>query len=91
MENGSKGKTVLLGVRYNVDLEEMKKQPDLELLEKFCKDGTQSNMCIEYETKNECERRRACLRTWLCKSDYVGKCYMNVRGNKLYIIKEERK
>ena len=90
MEKGTKSKTVIVGVNYNVDLAEMKKQPDLELLEKFCRDNTQENMCIEYETKYECERRRACLRTWLCKSDYVDKCIMNVRGHKLYIIKERR-
>ena len=81
-------KTVILNVQYNVDVSEIRKQPDLTLLEKFCKDGTKDNMVIEYEDKYECQKRRACLRTWLNKSDYCNKYYMNVRENKLYVIKE---
>lgn len=80
--------TVIESVEYDVELGKMKKQPDLELLEKFCKSNEHSNMVITYEDKVECTRRRMCLRAWLSKAGYDNKIYMSVRGSKLYIIRE---
>ena len=86
MENGTK-ETIIKGVAYDVDVANIRKQPDLALLEKFCK-SEHDNMCIEYENHNECEKRRACLRSWLIKSEYGEKFYTSIRGNKLYILRE---
>ena len=76
-------------VEYDVDSSKLRSQPDLGELIKFCADGTHNSMCIEYEDKKTCERRRACLRTWLCNSAYKGMYFSSVRGNKLYIFKEK--
>ena len=80
--------TIVKSVAYDVDVTNIRKQPDLALLEKFCKDGEHDNMCIECENHNECEKRRACLRSWLIKSEYGEKFYTSIRGNKLYILRE---
>lgn len=80
---------IIENVEYDVDTTNIIKQPDLRLLEKFCKDDTHDNMCITYETHNECEKRRMCLRAWLSKSDYNQKYYMSIRGSKLYVMKEQ--
>lgn len=82
------GLTVIESVEYDVELGSMKKQPDLELLERFCKSDNHQNMVITYEDKTECARRRMSLKAWLNKSEYDTKVYMSVRGSKLYIIRE---
>lgn len=81
--------TTIKSVDYDVELGKMKKQPDLELLEKFCKQKEHHNMVITYEDKDECVRRRACLRAWLGNTDYETEIAMSVRDNKLYVIREE--
>lgn len=80
--------TTIKSVDYDVELGKMKKQPDLELLEQFCKARRHNNMVITYENKDECVRRRACLRAWLGNTDYETEIVMSVRDNKLYVIKE---
>lgn len=80
--------TTIKSVDYDVELGKMKKQPDLELLEQFCKGRKHNNMVITYENKDECVRRRACLRAWLGNTDYETEIVMSVRDNKLYVIKE---
>lgn len=80
--------TTIKSVDYDVELGKMKKQPDLELLEQFCKGREHHNMVITYENKDECVRRRACLRAWLGNTDYETEIVMSVRDNKLYVIKE---
>lgn len=81
--------TTIKSVDYDVELGKMKKQPDLELLEQFCKGRKHHNMVIAYENKDECVRRRACLRAWLGNTDYETEIVMSVRDNKLYVIKEK--
>lgn len=81
--------TTVKSIEYDVELAETKKQPDLEYLIRFINEDKHSNMVIEYEDKNEAQRRRMSLRAWLAKSDYANKYYMTVRKNKLYIIKEK--
>ena len=85
---GKQELTKVISVEYDVDTTNIIKQPDLQLLEKFVKDGTHDNMCITYENHGECSKRRMCLRTWLNKSDYKDIYYTSIRENKLYILKE---
>lgn len=80
---------IIENVEYDVDTTQILKQPDIRLLEKFLDDGTHENMCITYETHNECEKRRMCIRAYLAKSEHKGKYYTSVRGCKLYILKEQ--
>lgn len=81
---------IIEDVEYDIDTTQMLKQPDVRLLEKFLEDGTHDNMCITYETHNECEKRRMSLRAWLARSEWSGKYYTSVRGCKLYILKEQQ-
>ena len=75
-------------VEYDVSFGELKVQPDLELIVKFCEDGNHKNVCIEYESNEEAQRRRMTLRKWVMQSKYANDYYLRVRGNKVYVIRE---
>lgn len=79
----------LVSVQYDVDIETSNRQPDMELLIKFARDGKSDNMCIEYGSIEECYRRRRILQNWISNSDYSMCLYLKRRKNKLYVIREK--
>ena len=79
---------VIKSVEYDVSFGKLKKQPDLELAVQFCEENKHKNLCIEYETNEDAQRRRMTLRKWVLSSEYANKYYLRVRGNKIYVIRE---
>lgn len=74
-------------IQYDVDLSFLHSQPDLCAVIQFL-ESEHTNMRVEYETKFECQKRRASIRTWLIKNGHLN-ISTKVRDNNLYIIKEQ--
>lgn len=78
----------VLNVEYDIDVSDLRKQPDIALLEKFVDDDTRENVRLTYEDKFDAKKRQMVVRTWLLSKGYLN-ISTHVRDNTLTIIKRK--
>lgn len=78
----------VLNVEYDIDVSDLRKQPDIALLEKFVDDDTRENVRLTYEDKFDAKKRQMVFRTWLLSKGYLN-ISLHVRDNTLTIIKRK--